>query len=85
MCILAPPTRVYAYHLLPQLLAGLDKSRAEGLFLAPPEEFHMISQGGCVAVSDEVDDAQVKGPASRARSTEATAGRTQPEGGESVP
>lgn len=43
----------------PQLLAGLGRSRAEGLFLGPPEEFHMVSQGGCVTVSDEVDDALV--------------------------
>ncbi|CAM9139822.1 unnamed protein product [Laminaria digitata] len=46
------------YHVFYQLLAGLDTKRAEGLFLGPPEEFHMISQGDCVVVSDEVDDGQ---------------------------
>eukprot|EP00903_Cladosiphon_okamuranus_P008596 g8244.t1 len=46
------------YHIFYQLLVGLGKSRAEGLFLGPPEDFHMISQGGCITVSDEVDDAQ---------------------------
>ncbi|CAM9114900.1 unnamed protein product [Pylaiella littoralis] len=46
------------YHIFYQLLAGLGKKRAEGLFLGPPEEFHMISQGDCVTVSDEVDDGQ---------------------------
>lgn len=43
-----------------QMLAGLDEGKAEALSLAPAEEFHMISQGDCVAISDEVDDRQVR-------------------------
>lgn len=43
-----------------QLLAGLDKTTAAELLLAPPEQFFMISQGGCLTISDEVDDGQAR-------------------------
>ncbi|CAM9140833.1 unnamed protein product [Ectocarpus fasciculatus] len=48
------------YHIFYQMLAGLDEATAEALSLAPAEEFHMISQGDCVAISDEVDDRQAR-------------------------
>ncbi|CAM9119117.1 unnamed protein product, partial [Ectocarpus sp. 8 AP-2014] len=48
------------YHIFYQMLAGLDEAKAEALSLAPAEEFHMISQGDCVAISDEVDDRQAR-------------------------
>ncbi|CAM9491622.1 unnamed protein product, partial [Scytosiphon promiscuus] len=42
------------------LLSGLDKAKAADACLTTPEQFFMISQGGCLTISDEVDDRQAR-------------------------